>query len=94
MTASGTRITVDGNEAAARVAHRLNEVIAIYPITPSSPMGELADAWSAGGRTEHLGRRPRRHRDAERGGRRRARCTARCRPARWRRPSPRRRACC
>ncbi len=42
-------VTVDGNEAAARVAHRLSEVIAIYPITPSTAMGELADAWSAGG---------------------------------------------
>jgi pyruvate-ferredoxin/flavodoxin oxidoreductase len=41
------KITVDGNEAAASVAYRTNEVIAIYPITPSSPMGELADAWSA-----------------------------------------------
>jgi pyruvate-ferredoxin/flavodoxin oxidoreductase len=40
-------ITVDGNEAAASVAYRLSEVIAIYPITPSSPMGELADAWAA-----------------------------------------------
>src|SRR5690242_21337998 len=40
-------VTVDGNEAAARIAHRLSEVIAIYPITPSSAMGELADAWSA-----------------------------------------------
>src|SRR5512132_273356 len=40
------RITVDGNEAAASVAYRTNEVIAIYPITPSSPMGELADAWA------------------------------------------------
>ncbi|MCR4377419.1 MAG: pyruvate:ferredoxin (flavodoxin) oxidoreductase, partial [Rhodospirillales bacterium] len=40
-------IAVDGNEAVASVAHRLNEVIAIYPITPSSTMGELADAWSA-----------------------------------------------
>jgi len=40
-------ITVDGNEAAASVAHRTNEVIAIYPITPSSPMGEFADEWSA-----------------------------------------------
>ncbi len=39
-------IVVDGNEAAARVAHSLSEVIAIYPITPASPMGELADAWS------------------------------------------------
>ncbi len=42
--------TLDGNEAAARVAHALSEVIAIYPITPSSAMGELADAWSAVGR--------------------------------------------
>jgi pyruvate-ferredoxin/flavodoxin oxidoreductase len=41
--------TMDGNEAAARVAHLTNEVIAIYPITPSSPMGELADHWSAQG---------------------------------------------
>jgi pyruvate-ferredoxin/flavodoxin oxidoreductase len=40
-------ITVDGNEAAARVAYRLSEIIAIYPITPSSNMGELSDAWAA-----------------------------------------------
>lgn len=40
-------ITVDGNEAVALVAHKINEVIAIYPITPSSAMGEFADAWSA-----------------------------------------------
>ena len=40
--------TIDGNEAVARIAYRLNEVIAIYPITPSSPMGEWADTWSAG----------------------------------------------
>jgi pyruvate-ferredoxin/flavodoxin oxidoreductase len=39
--------TVDGNEAVARIAYRLNEAIAIYPITPSSPMAEWADAWSA-----------------------------------------------
>ncbi len=38
---------MDGNEAAASVAHRLNEVCIIYPITPSSPMGEWADTWSA-----------------------------------------------
>src|SRR5512132_2611526 len=43
------RVTVDGNEAAASVAHRVSEVIAIYPITPSSPMGELADQWSSQG---------------------------------------------
>ncbi len=42
-------ITVDGNEATARIAHRVSEVIAIYPITPASPMGEHADAWSQGG---------------------------------------------
>ena len=43
-----------------RVAHRLSEVIAIYPITPASPMGELADAWSARGPDEPVGRRSRR----------------------------------
>jgi pyruvate-ferredoxin/flavodoxin oxidoreductase len=42
--------TIDANEACAYVAHKLNEVIAIYPITPSSPMGEWADQWSAEGR--------------------------------------------
>ena len=52
------RVTVDGNEAAARVAHRLSEVIAIYPITPSSPMGELADQWSASGVTNLWGAVP------------------------------------
>lgn len=40
-------LTLDGNEAVARVAFKLNEVIAIYPITPSSAMGEWADEWSA-----------------------------------------------
>jgi len=53
-----TRITVDGNEAAARVAHRCSEVIAIYPITPSSPMGELSDAWSTAGRPNLWGTVP------------------------------------
>ena len=42
-------VTIDGNEAAAYIAHLTNEVIAIYPITPSSPMGEYSDAWSAMG---------------------------------------------
>ena len=51
-------ITVDGNEAVADVAHRLSEVMAIYPITPSSPMAELADAWSASGRTNLWGAVP------------------------------------
>ncbi|MCX5971530.1 MAG: pyruvate:ferredoxin (flavodoxin) oxidoreductase [Coprothermobacterota bacterium] len=40
-------LMIDGNEAAAYAAYQLNEVIAIYPITPSSPMGELSDQWSA-----------------------------------------------
>lgn len=40
-------ITVEGNEAAANVAYQLSEVIAIYPVTPSSAMGESADAWAA-----------------------------------------------
>ena len=43
------QVMIDGNEAVAYTAYRLNEVIAIYPITPSSPMGEHADAWSAKG---------------------------------------------
>ena len=51
-------VIVDGNEAAAFIAHRLSEVIAIYPITPASPMGELADAWSAQGRTNIFGTVP------------------------------------
>ncbi len=42
-------VTIDGNDAAARVAHKVNEVIAIYPITPSSGMGELSDEFSAKG---------------------------------------------
>jgi pyruvate-ferredoxin/flavodoxin oxidoreductase len=43
------RATIDGNEGAAWVAYRASEVIAIYPITPATPMGELADSWSAKG---------------------------------------------
>ncbi|MDR3576574.1 MAG: pyruvate:ferredoxin (flavodoxin) oxidoreductase [Anaerolineaceae bacterium] len=41
------KVTLDANEAVAYVAYRLSEVIAIYPITPSSPMGEFSDAWAA-----------------------------------------------
>ena len=51
-------ITVDGNEAAASVAHRTHEVIAIYPITPSSTMGELADEWTSKGNTNIWGQVP------------------------------------
>jgi len=49
---------LDGNEAVARVAYALSEVIAIYPITPASSMGEWADAWSAGGRKNLWGTVP------------------------------------
>ena len=51
-------VTIDGNEAAASVAYRLNEVCCIYPITPSSPMAELADEWSSEGRTNVWGSVP------------------------------------
>src|ERR1700730_12261449 len=53
-----TWVTIDGNEAVANIAHALSEVIAIYPITPSTTMGELSDAWSAAGRTNLWGTVP------------------------------------
>ena len=49
------KVTIDGNEATAYTAHQINEVIAIYPITPSSNMGEWADEWSAKGKTNIWG---------------------------------------
>src|SRR5215510_2061740 len=52
------RTTIDGNEAAVSVAYRLNEVCCIYPITPSSPMAELADEWSSRGRRNIWGSVP------------------------------------
>jgi len=52
-------IAVDGNEATANVAHKLSEVIAIYPITPSSPMAEHSDNWSAAGKKNLWGQVPR-----------------------------------
>ncbi|MCP4899017.1 MAG: pyruvate:ferredoxin (flavodoxin) oxidoreductase [bacterium] len=51
-------VMIDGNEAAASVAHRINDVCAIYPITPSSNMGEFADEWSAQGKTNIWGTVP------------------------------------
>lgn len=51
-------LTIDGNEAAAMIAHKLSEVCAIYPITPSSNMGEWADEWSSQGRTNLWGTVP------------------------------------
>jgi pyruvate-ferredoxin/flavodoxin oxidoreductase len=53
-----TKVTIDGNEAAAYVAHKVNEVIAIYPITPSSPMGEWSDQWSSEGKPNIWGTIP------------------------------------
>lgn len=62
LTSSSTtarpKVTIDGNEAAAYVAHQINEVIAIYPITPSSNMGEWADQWSSEGKTNIWGTVP------------------------------------
>ena len=53
-----TWVTLEGNEAVANIAHALSEVIAIYPITPSTSMGEMADAWSATGRVNLWGTVP------------------------------------
>ncbi len=55
---SRKQVTIDGNEAAAYVAHHTNEIIAIYPITPSSNMGEWADQWSAEGKPNIWGTIP------------------------------------
>jgi pyruvate-ferredoxin/flavodoxin oxidoreductase len=52
------KITIDANEAVARIAYYLAEVVAIYPITPSSTMGEHADAWSAAGKKNLWGTVP------------------------------------
>ncbi len=51
-------VMMDGNQAVAHVAHKVNEVIAIYPITPSSAMGEHADAFSAAGQKNIWGTIP------------------------------------
>ncbi len=58
MSDTPTLVTLDGNQAAAHVAHLCNEAIAIYPITPASPMGEWADEWSSLGRTNLWGTVP------------------------------------
>ncbi len=58
MSTTKKMVTIDGNTAAAHVAHATNEVIAIYPITPSSPMGELSDEYSAEGRKNIWGTVP------------------------------------
>jgi pyruvate-ferredoxin/flavodoxin oxidoreductase len=53
------QVTIDGNEAAASIAYRCSEVIAIYPITPASPMGEWADLWSHSHQANSFGSIPR-----------------------------------
>lgn len=53
------QVTIEGNDAAAHVAYKTSEVIAIYPITPSSPMGEMADYWSSVGQKNLWGSVPR-----------------------------------
>jgi pyruvate-ferredoxin/flavodoxin oxidoreductase len=53
-----TKVTIDANEAVARVAYQLSEVIAIYPITPSSAMGEWADLWASQGKPNIWGSVP------------------------------------
>ena len=91
--ATRRHVTIDGNEAAASVAHRLSEVIAIYPITPSSAMGELSDEWSAAGRTNLWGAVPSVTEMQSEGGAAGA-VHARSRPGPSRRRSPRRRGSC
>ena len=53
------REPLEGNEAVARIAYAFSEVVAIYPITPSSAMGESADAWASAGRVNLWGQVPR-----------------------------------
>ncbi|WP_198962775.1 pyruvate:ferredoxin (flavodoxin) oxidoreductase [Mangrovitalea sediminis] len=55
---ASSKATMDGNTAVAHIAYRVNEVCAIYPITPSSPMAELADQWSAAGQGNIWGNVP------------------------------------
>jgi pyruvate-ferredoxin/flavodoxin oxidoreductase len=52
------KLTIDGNEAVATVAYQVTEICSIYPITPSSPMAELADVWSAAGKENIWGQVP------------------------------------
>ncbi len=58
MAEESSVVTIDGNEAAAYVAFRVNEVCAIYPITPSSTMAELADQWASEGKVNLWGNSP------------------------------------
>ena len=51
------KVTMEGNQAATHVAYAFSDIAAIYPITPSSPMGEMIDSWSADGRLNIFGQR-------------------------------------
>jgi len=85
-------LTLDANEAVASVAYRTNEVIVIYPITPSSPMGEWCDEWSAHGQPNLWGNVPSiTEMQSEAGPS--PPFTAPCKPAAWPRRSPHRKAC-
>jgi pyruvate/2-oxoacid:ferredoxin oxidoreductase alpha subunit len=68
--------TVDADEAVSDIAYRLSEVVAIYPITPASVMGEHADQWAADGRV-NLGAASRKSWKCSPKAGRRVRCTAR-----------------
>ena len=72
--------SMDGNTAAAHVSYAFTEVAGIYPITPSSPMADLVDQWSAAGTEEHLRHEGEGVRDAVRGAAPPAPCTARWPP--------------
>ncbi len=87
-------ITIDGNGAVASVAFRTSEVIAIYPITPSSTMAEQADAWAGNGLKNVWGDVPRVVEMQSEAGAIGAVYAARCRPAPSPPPLPHRRVCC
>ncbi len=93
MSQSAELVTLDGNEAVAYVAHMTNEVIAIYPITPSSNMGEWADEWSAQGVKNLWGTVPSVVEMQSEAGAAGALHGA-LQGGRWRPPSPPPRACC
>ena len=57
ITKMAKTMTIDGNTAAAHVAYAFSDVAAIYPITPSSPMAEVADDWAANGRVNLFGQK-------------------------------------
>ena len=85
--------TMDGNEACATVAYHFTDVAGIYPITPSSPMSEKVDEWSAAGKKNMFGQPVRLVEMQSEAGAAGA-STAWRRPVRWPPPSPPLRACC